>query len=377
MRFLSNLCLLAFAALAVCASLDAELTSVGGSAMEVKLTNTGSCAVNLFNKGTLLGDVPTQKIVMTSDGILLPFEGVRFAAPRPGNYSADYFSHLPVGESLTVRFDAAEEYDLGAGGNFTAVALGFIPYAEGYSTLLNGSTVAYHSNDVQVELQQALANSTKTARSRFISGVDVKDSCEGDLLTRVEAAIIGDGGCTEQADKAADDAGSDEASDLFKQFFNTEDQVFKDRVSERLRAIADECETIEQGPVKFHCEDVLGFCKIDNGEWSAAYAFDAYHIVCLCDVAFDLPSLTQTCHDLDLTGVMIHELSHLSRVFSPDTHDYATEWPNAANLPADMATENADTYRLYAQAVYLGCPVEDEAANDNEESTTNDNDKSK
>lgn len=70
MRFLSNLCLLAFAALAVCASLDAELTSVGGSAMEVKLTNTGSCAVNLFNKGTLLGDVPTQKIVMTSDGEL-------------------------------------------------------------------------------------------------------------------------------------------------------------------------------------------------------------------------------------------------------------------------------------------------------------------
>lgn len=70
MRFLSSLCLLAFAAVAVCASLDAELTSMGGSAMEVTLTNTGSCAVNLFNKGTLLGDVPTQKIVMTSDGEL-------------------------------------------------------------------------------------------------------------------------------------------------------------------------------------------------------------------------------------------------------------------------------------------------------------------
>ncbi|KAF4545963.1 uncharacterized protein LTHEOB_4615 [Lasiodiplodia theobromae] len=111
-------------------------------------------------------------------------------------------------------------------------------------------------------------------------------------------------------------------------------------------ALADECETIEQGPVKFHCEDVLGFCKIDNGDWSAAYAFDAYHIICLCDVAFDLPSLTQTCHDLDLKGVMIHELSHLSRVFNPDTHDYATGWPNAANLPVDMATENADTQGL-------------------------------
>ncbi|KAB2574621.1 Neutral protease 2-like protein [Lasiodiplodia theobromae] len=117
----------------------------------------------------------------------------------------------------------------------------------------------------------------------------------------------------------------------------------------------------KQGPQpQFHCEDVLGFCKIDNGDWSAAYAFDAYHIVCLCDVAFDLPSLTQTCHDLDLTGDMIHELSHLSRVFNPDTHDYATGWPNAANLPVDMAAENADTYRLYAQAVYLGCPVDDD-----------------
>lgn len=48
---------------------------------------------------------------------------------------------------------------------------------------------------------------------------------------------------------------------------------------------------------------------------------------------------------------MIHELSHLSRVFKPATHDYATEWPKAANLPEDMATENADTYRLYAQGM--------------------------
>ncbi|KAF9635030.1 putative neutral protease 2 protein [Lasiodiplodia theobromae] len=57
---------------------------------------------------------------------------------------------------------------------------------------------------------------------------------------------------------------------------------------------------------------------------------------------------------------MIHELSHLSRVFNPDTHDYATGWPNAANLPVDMAAENADTYQLYAQAVYLVCPVDDD-----------------
>ncbi|KAK0658959.1 hypothetical protein DIS24_g4322 [Lasiodiplodia hormozganensis] len=73
-----------------------------------------------------------------------------------------------VGESFTVRFDAAEEYDLTAGGNFTAVALGFIPFAEGYSTFLNGSTIAYHSNDV--------------------TAIDVKDSCEGDLLAQVAAA---------------------------------------------------------------------------------------------------------------------------------------------------------------------------------------------
>ncbi|KAB2581088.1 hypothetical protein DBV05_g87 [Lasiodiplodia theobromae] len=73
-----------------------------------------------------------------------------------------------VGESLTVRFDAAKEYDLTASSNFTAVALGFIPYAESYSTFLNGSTIAYHSNDV--------------------TAIDVKDSCEGDLLAQVAAA---------------------------------------------------------------------------------------------------------------------------------------------------------------------------------------------
>lgn len=89
-----------------------------------------------------------------------------------------------VGESLIVRFDAAEEYDLTAGGNFTAVALGFIPHAEGSSTFLNGSPAAYYSNDVHVELQQAPDNSAKTARSRFITGVDVKDSCGGDLLAQ-------------------------------------------------------------------------------------------------------------------------------------------------------------------------------------------------
>ncbi|KAL0257411.1 hypothetical protein SLS55_008223 [Diplodia seriata] len=361
MKLILQLCLLALATVAACGAIDVQLSSVGRTLMQAVITNTGQGDLNLFNKATLLGDAPVQKVSMASHGTLLPFEGIRFTPPGPGNYTTDFFTHLPTGNSLTVRFDAAEEYDLTPGGNFTVVAIGSIPYAEGTSTLLKGDTVAFHSNTIEIKIGRLVNDTVLTARSRFQSlttDIYVASSCEGDLGQRVEDAIIGDGGCTHQADAAAEDARKEETTELFEQFFHTDDKVQKDRVAARFDAIADQCEVIEQGQTKFHCEDVLGFCFANPVEWSVAYAFDQYHIICLCDLAFNLPALTDKCRELDLTGVVIHELAHLSTVLDPPARDYAYGYPDSANLESEKAVENADTYRYYAQAIALDCPVE-------------------
>ncbi|OJD32830.1 peptidase m35 deuterolysin [Diplodia corticola] len=362
MKLILQLCLLALATLAACTGqVNVTLSSVGRTVMEAIITNTGQCDLNLFNKATILGDAPIQKVFMLSQGVLLPFEGVRFSPPGPGNYTSGDFVHLSIGNSVVVYFDASEEYDLNAGGAFTVVAIGSIPYAEGNSTSLKGDAVAFTSNTLAIDIAPIVDGKILTARTKFhslVTGVDVASSCENDLLDRVEAAIVGDGGCANQADAAVDDAELKDTSKQFKRYFHTDEQVHKDRVIARFQSIADQCEAIERGSIKFHCEDVLGFCYIKPSGWSAAYAFDDYNLICLCDPAHGFPALTQTCGDVDMTGIVIHELSHLRNIYDPPTRDYATLLSGgAADLEAMYAVENADTYRLYAQALALNCPL--------------------
>ncbi|KAH7060707.1 Deuterolysin metalloprotease family-domain-containing protein [Macrophomina phaseolina] len=365
------LCIAVFVALAACASntntasLDLKLKSTGNTAMQAILTNTGGVDLNLLNKATILGNAPSQKVSMYfANTTQVPFRGVRFGLPTRGELAETSFTHVPVGHSTTVSFDAAELYDLTAGGIFTAKAIGSIPYAEGNSTTLDGKRVQYQSNVVEMDVNGPEANKVRTASTKLkvpITGLDIKDSCEGDLLEKLKKAVTGTGGCRRQALAGMEDAKVKDTTALFKKVFQKDDTIYKRAVVNRLGEIADECEKVEKGPIKFYCEDVWGFCYDLGVEWSAAYTDDNYNQICLCDKAHDLPAFTDTCHDVDLAGVIVHELSHLSDIDTPRCQDFAVGWDAITDpdkIDAANTIINADSYRLYAQAAYLGCSLD-------------------
>lgn len=154
----------------------------------------------------------------------------------------------------------------------------------------------------------------------------------------------------------------DTKSFRYKKVFQKDDKTYKKVIRGRLNEIADECDVVEPGPIKFYCEDVWGFCYDLGVEWSAAYTDDGLNQICLCERAYTLPAFTDKCHDVDLAGLLVHELSHLSSIYEPPARDYAIGWEISTDhdlMDATHARDNADSYRLYAQAAFLGCPLDD------------------
>ncbi|KAK7729452.1 hypothetical protein SLS57_001937 [Botryosphaeria dothidea] len=371
MRFLMHLFAVILVAVAACgqltqskstASLGVKLNPIGNTAMQVVLTNTGGVDLNLLHKGTILGDAPNQKVIMYSNNDPVPFRGISFRLVQRGDLGADSFTQVPVGQSVTAEFDAAEQYNLSTGGTFTAIAVGYIPYTQGNSTVLDGKAIPYRSNVIEVNVDGSEAAKIRTASSRLVMALEIRDSCEGDFLEKLTTATTGDGGCRDQADAGYEDAKSEKTTDLYKKVFQKDDKTYKKVIRGRLNEIADECDVVEPGPIKFYCEDVWGFCYDLGVEWSAAYTDDGLNQICLCERAYTLPAFTDKCHDVDLAGLLVHELSHLSSIYEPPARDYAIGWEISTDhdlMDATHARDNADSYRLYAQAAFLGCPLDD------------------
>lgn len=69
-----------------------------------------------------------------------------------GNISAGDLTPIPIGQSVTVDFDASSLYDLSAGGKFKALSEGTIHYAEGNSTVLQPMALIYVSNLIEIDV---------------------------------------------------------------------------------------------------------------------------------------------------------------------------------------------------------------------------------
>lgn len=63
------------------ASLGVKLNSIGNTAMQVVLTNTGGVDLNLLHKGTILGDAPNQKVIMYSNSAPLILNPCSYRIP--------------------------------------------------------------------------------------------------------------------------------------------------------------------------------------------------------------------------------------------------------------------------------------------------------
>ncbi|KAI0121180.1 deuterolysin metalloprotease [Xylariales sp. AK1849] len=344
MKFLASVSLLA--SLASAASivrrsgpLDVQLEMVGNTAVKATVTNTGAEDLKIFKIGTFLDSAPVEKVKVFQGESAVPFAGIRLRVTNAG-FTEDAFQTIAAGETVESLFDAGELHDLSAGGDFSLVSSGVLSYAEANSTEIAGA-VPFSSNSVSATVNGVEARDVQMA---FISKrTKVQSDCTGAKLTAQDKAISN---CAALAKAAASAATSNTAKvvEYFKSSSASSTLVTV------FNKVASECGSTSSGVSKQYCTDVYSSCSSNV----LAYTLPSGSYMVSCPLYFnDLPALTKTCHAQDQATTTLHEVTHLTQI--KGTQDLGYGYSAATKLSASQALNNADSYALFANAIYAGC----------------------
>ncbi|RMJ19296.1 hypothetical protein CDV36_000990 [Fusarium kuroshium] len=332
------------------AGLAVTLSSSSGKATEVEVTikNGGSNELSLLRVGTILDERPVQKLVVVDGaGEKLPFQGIDLSVYYEGLESKHY-EKLAAGSSITRLVDLSSVYDFKPG-TYSIFAEGTLPSVSGASKEPNSISFKSESLSITVkETSSAEVKQTLSERSLVIT-----EDCPADKL---KANLDGVRNCETLARAAAADA-ADVNSARFVEYFKSNETEAREHVSGRLLAVAKECSTTDSGDTRVLCRDDLNVCETDGP--LIAYTTWVNGYIVMCPLFYDtLPPLPQKCHKQDHATTTIHEMTHARAVFedqAPATADRAYGYENSTALSSVDAMYNADSYSLYANAVYMDC----------------------
>ncbi|RYP53798.1 hypothetical protein DL769_010446 [Monosporascus sp. CRB-8-3] len=320
------------------------------SELVARIKNVGTTDLNLLKFGTILDDkLPIQKVVVLDEA----GEEVQAKAIHPSlDYDAlqsKHFQLLKAFESVETIIDAATVHSFDISGTYSFVVEGLIPLAVAPSTKLSGPPAYVKSNTVSMYVE---ARTASFQGSRYIEGRTnlVVAGCNGTKHEVITAALSN---CNRLALAAAADA-RDPASARFVEYFKTNSSATRQTVVERLEAAAEECRTVDSGVSRLFCYDYYGVCETSDGPL-VAYTMWSFDTMVMCPLFYERPPLPTGCHRQCHATTVIHETTHCGGVYSPMTQDYAYGYEECMALEPDWALLNADTYSLYANAVYLDC----------------------
>ncbi|KAJ4178076.1 hypothetical protein NW767_014943 [Fusarium falciforme] len=332
------------------AGLAVTLSPSSGKATEVEVTikNDGSNDLSLLRVGTILDERPVQKMVVVDDaGEQLPFQGIELSVYYEGLESKHY-EKLAAGSSVTRLVDLSSVYDFNPG-TYSIVAEGTFPSVSGTSK--ESTSISFKSKALSITVKESSAAEVKQILSRR-SIVETED-CPADKL---KANLDGVRNCETLARAAAADA-ADVHSARFVEYFKSNETEAREHVSGRLLAVAKECSTTDSGDTRLLCRDDLNVCETDGP--LIAYTTWVNGYIVMCPLFYDtLPPLPQKCHKQDHATTTIHEMTHARAVYedkAPATADRAYGYENSTALTSEEAMYNADSYSLYANAVYMDC----------------------
>ncbi|KAI2617664.1 Deuterolysin metalloprotease family-domain-containing protein [Hypomontagnella submonticulosa] len=331
----------------------APATTSDVAELVVTIINVGSIDLNLLKVGTLLDEVlPVQKVLAVDEaGVEAPFRGVH-ASIRYDALTPAHFHPLKVFESVNIIIKTARVHEFAKSGTYSFSATGLLPVAPAGSATLSGPAVIIQSNSINlhVDAQAAEAVSMALGAKPLEARTNVQDGCNAIQLAASTAALAN---CETLALAAAADA-ANPASARFIEYFKTNSSATRQIVADRLTAAAKECSTTNAGPSRYFCYDYYGLCESD-GPLNAYTKWD-FDFVIICPLFYDtLPPLPQGCHRQCQATTTIHEITHCEDVYSPHTNDFVYGYNESVALPPEHAVLNADTYSLYANAVYMKC----------------------
>ncbi|KOS17272.1 Neutral protease 2 -like protein [Escovopsis weberi] len=312
----------------------------------------------------MLDTSAVEKVQVKANDQEVAFDGIRLRIATHFLEETE-FQELPAGQSITVTIDVAQAHDLSSGGIYKVLASGAFSFAEEGSTELVGS-VAYESNHLWVDVDgEAAAASHDThhsheaypshdaqhshdaRRSHSEKRSTIQNDCAGYKMGVSQSGLRN---CADMARRAQQAATWGSAEKLVEYFKSSSDHV-RQTVSDVFGRVAAECDTNNPGVSKLHCSDVMGACRTNV----LAYTSPTDALMVYCDLYFQvLPATTMACHEQDQATTDIHEATHLYQI--KGTLDYGGYgYDFVRSLPGEKNLNHADTYALYANAIWSGC----------------------
>uniref|UniRef100_L2GE83 deuterolysin n=1 Tax=Colletotrichum fructicola (strain Nara gc5) TaxID=1213859 RepID=L2GE83_COLFN len=298
---------------------------------QLSITNTGNETLRCFVPGSILDDAPVEKVVVSTNGERVPFEGVRLRIAPPSMITNESYMVIEPQQTVDRTIDIAELHDLSSGGDFNVTAKGGMRCTTGDSTNLT-SCVPFKSNTLHIKD----VNGTQAAITRRDFHAEAKRVADA-----ARAVMLDDKKTME--------------------FFKTTDAATRRNISIAFSKVSNECGTrlaANQGtalavanPVsKLYCTDVYNSCRTGV----LAYTLPSQNYMVNCPLYFSaLPSLTSTCHAQDQSTTTLHEMTHLT--FIKGTLDWGVYgYTGIRGLTAAQNYNHADTYCLFANSVNIG-----------------------
>ncbi|KAJ8112042.1 hypothetical protein OPT61_g5502 [Boeremia exigua] len=324
--------------------LNVELEFTSNTAVKALIKNNGSEDLKLFKTGTFLDDSHVEKVEVFKAQEKVPFDGIRLRVST-NNLDESAFQILAAGESIEASFDIAVAHDLSAGGDFKVLTEGAFAYANLDSTEIAGA-VPFISNSVNAAVNGEQAGKVRRDYLELAKRTVVQTDCTGTRRTATTTALTN---CASLARTAATNAQSNDAK--MTEYFKSATTATKNAVATVFNNIATQCGSSTSGNSRYYCTDILGACS----SGVLAYTAPSTSQMVNCPLFFTgLTALSRTCHAQDQATTVLHEMTHLTQV--KGTSDYGGYGYNfVRSLSASQNLNHADTYTLFAQALYAGC----------------------
>lgn len=254
--------------------------------------------------------------------------------------------HIAAGKSITVTFNIAQTYDLSTGGKFNIHSIGSLSYAQGNGDNKLIGNIPYHSNTIAISVNGDKAAKDHAAFNNKMKRSKVQSDCTGQKLSVTETALQN---CAQLASAAGQAATSGSAQKM-EEYFKASDDQTRQTVADVFGRVEQECSSTSSGVADYYCTDVGNDCSGNV----LAYTVPSQSYMVYCDLYFDdLPPVTSSCHAQDQATTNIHEDTHLTQIQGTDDLGYG--YDAIQGLSADQELNNADTFALFANAIYANC----------------------
>ncbi|KAF1978455.1 neutral protease 2-like protein [Bimuria novae-zelandiae CBS 107.79] len=312
---------------------NASVVSKRASPLDVKLELT------VWKTGSLFGEHVTEKAQVFQGSSKVAFGGIKLRVTTD-NISEEFFQVIAPGETVNTSFDVAELHDLSTGGTFDIASVGAFSTAPVDSTELTGA-IEFTSNTITASVDGAAA---EKVRRDFTKRSTSQSDCTSTKRTSTVNALAN---CRTLAQAAYNAASTNTAK--VQEYFKSTPSSTISTLRTVLQRVVTECGSSTSGVSRTYCTDVYGAC----GSNVLAYTLPSASYIVNCPLYFSaLPALTKTCHAQDQATTTLHEVTHLSQIGG--TGDLGCGYAAATRLSTSSAL-NADSYALFANAIYAGC----------------------